>query len=104
MAKRIIRLTETQLTNLVKRIVQEQNKIGSFDDEHGWYDEEDRKINSDDFGDDYDEEEFDDFESLHSKHGKDTKWFSPSDGKKMFDSNKEKTKKPFRVRTRRNND
>ena len=101
MAKKIIRLTERQLTNLVKRLVQEQNKIGSFDDD--WYDEEDRKTNPDDFGDDYDEEEFDEFEPLYSKHGKDTKWFSPSDGKKMFDTYKEKTKKPMRVRTRRNN-
>ena len=113
MAK-IVRLTESDLTRIVKRVIEEQ-RIASFDDEMGWYDEEDEPVNPEDFGDDYDEEEFDEFEPMHAKHGKDTKWFEPSPkgmrsygssftGKDIFNKHREHTGKPFKVRTRRSMD
>ncbi len=108
--KRIVRLTESDLTRLVKRVIKEQKKIGSFDDEIGWYDEEDRPVSPKDFGDDYDEEEFDEFEPMQAKHGKDTRWFADDSfgkelsGKELFNKYREKTGKPMRVRTRRSMD
>ena len=83
-----------------------KNKIeskfyGSFDDEHGWFDEHDRQHKGD-FDYDYDEEEFSDYESLMNKHGKNQRWFGPKDGKMFFDKYQEKFGgKPFRVRTRK---
>jgi len=60
------------------------NKMfGSFDDEHGWFDQSDRE-HSGDFDFDYDEEEFEDFPSLMAKHGKNQRWFGPNDGEKFF--------------------
>lgn len=58
-------------------------------------------------GDDdmYDTEEFDDFESYNERYPMDKedspRWFKGSSGKKMFDSYREKTGKPFKVKTRR---
>ena len=50
-----------------------ENKFyGSFDDEHGWYDNSDRAHHGG-FDFDYEEEEFPDFQSLMSKHGKNQK-------------------------------
>lgn len=75
--------------------------FGSFSDDHGWYDESDRKY-SGDFGFDYDEYEFDEFDNLMDFMGKgkhNQKWFGPNDGKKYFDMYKEKMGGPFRVRT-----
>jgi hypothetical protein len=73
--------------------------IGSFDDEHGWFDEMDRQIDPDTF-EDYDEEEFHDFPSLYNKHRHNQKWFAPREGEKFFDIYKKKFgDKPFRVRT-----
>jgi len=114
MAK-VIRLTESDLTRLVKRVIKESKRIGSFDDEMGWYDEDDMPVNPEDFGNDYDEEEFDEFEPMHAKHGKDTKWFQDSPkgmssygstytGKDMFDTYRKNTGKPMRIRTRRSMD
>ena len=80
-----------------------ENKItnkmfGSFDDEHGWFDQSDRE-HSGDFDFDYDEEEFEDFPSLMAKHGKNQRWFAPNDGEKFFNQYKDKFGgKPFRVR------
>jgi hypothetical protein len=76
-----------------------RNKMfGSFDDEHGWFDQSDRK-HSGDFDFDYDEEEFEDFPSLMVKHGKNQRWFAPNDGEKFFNQYKDKFGgKPFRVR------
>ena len=76
-----------------------QNKIfGSFDDEHGWFDNLDRAHNDFDF--DYDEEEFSDFDSFMSKHGKNQRWFAPNGGERFFNQYKEHYgDKPFRVRT-----
>jgi hypothetical protein len=75
--------------------------IASFDDEHGWFDDIDRQSHPDALSD-YDEEEFSDFESLMSKHGKNQSWFSPKDGERFFKSYQDKFGgKPFRVRTPR---
>ncbi len=75
--------------------------IASFDDEHGWYDDIDRPSHSDVFSD-YDEEEFSDFDSLMSKHGKNQSWFAPKGGDKFFKLYQDKFGgKPFRVRTPR---
>ena len=72
--------------------------IGSFDDEHGWFDEHDRVTHPDDL-EDYEEEEFHDFPSLLSKLGKNQKWFAPNDGETFFNRYKDKFGgKPFRVR------
>jgi hypothetical protein len=75
--------------------------MGSFDDEHGWFDEHDSLVHPDDL-EDYDEEEFHDVDSLLAKHGKNQKWFAPMDGEKFFKSYQDKFGgKPFRVRTAR---
>jgi len=77
------------------------NMIGSFDDEHGFYDEYDRQYTGD-FDFDFDEEEFDDFDSFDAKYGGKQRLFAPGkEGKKFFDMYKEKFGKPFRVRTPR---
>ena len=76
-----------------------RNKMfGSFDDEHGWFDQSDRK-HSGDFDFDYDEEEFEDFPSLITKHGKNQNWFAPNDGEKFFNKYQQLFGgKQFRVR------
>ena len=87
---------------IVKRVMNENKKFGSFDDEE-WYDDNDSRFNNSEFDDmEFDDEEFDDFDNLQSKHGHDTKWFGKGDsGRKMFDTYKDKHKKPFKVRTKR---
>jgi len=78
--------------------------MGSFDDEHGWFDEHDRQVHSDDL-EDYDEEEFHDFPSLMDKHGSNQIWFDKEHGDKFFNRYKDKFGgKPFRVRTARDMD
>jgi hypothetical protein len=86
-------LADNKIKNTIK------NKMfGSFDDEHGWFDQHDRE-HSGDFDFDYDEEEFQDFPSLMSKHGKKQRWFGPNDGETFFNKYQEKFGgKPFRVR------
>jgi hypothetical protein len=76
-----------------------QNKMfGSFDDEHGWFDQDDRQ-HSGDFDFDYEEEEFDDFPSFIERHGDNQRWFDPKGGEGMFNKYKENFgDKPFRVR------
>ena len=76
--------------------------IGSFDDEHGFYDQDDRQYTGD-FDFDYDEEEFDDFDSFDSKYGGKQSMFDKGEkGKVFFDRYKDKFGgKPFRVRTPR---
>jgi hypothetical protein len=75
--------------------------MGSFDDEHGFYDEYDRQYTGD-FDFDYDEEEFDDFDSFDSKYGGKQRLFAQGEeGKKFFDLYKKRYGKPFRVRTPR---
>lgn len=86
--------------------VEEQEKnpskyFGSFDDEHGWYDDSDRQ-HTGEFDFDFDEEEFDEFDPFYEKFGDKTKWFASGDeGKKFFDLYKGKYKKPFKVRSRK---
>jgi hypothetical protein len=98
--KKVIRLTESDLTRIVKRVIKE-SKYGSFDDEE-WYDEEDRSFDPKGFEDfDFEEEEFGDFGDLEKKHP-DTKWFGKGEhGKKMFDKYREVKGNPFKVRRRR---
>jgi hypothetical protein len=76
-----------------------QNKMfGSFDDEHGWFDQDDRQ-HSGDFDFDFDEEEFSDFPSFIERHGENQRWFDPKGGEGMFNKYKENFgDKPFRVR------
>jgi hypothetical protein len=75
--------------------------MGSFDDEHGFYDEDERQYTGD-FDFDFDEEEFDDFDSFDAKYGGKQRLFAPGEeGKKFFDMYKEKFGKPFKVRTPR---
>ena len=72
--------------------------FGSFNDEHGWFDNIDSPY-SGEFDFDYDEEEFQDFPSLMSKHGEKQRWFGPNDGETFFNKYQEKFGgKPFRVR------
>jgi hypothetical protein len=86
-------LADNKIKNTIK------NKMfGSFDDEHGWFDQSDRE-HTGDFDFDYDEEEFEDFPSLMSKHGKNQRWFAPNDGEFWFNQYQQKFGgKPFRVR------
>lgn len=75
--------------------------FASFNDDHGWFDERDRNFGGD-FDFDYDEEEFDEFEPMFKKYGKDQRWFAPGEeGKKFFDAYKNKFGGPLRIRTRR---
>ena len=64
--------------------------FGSFNDEHGWYNQDDEDFKGK-FDFDYDEEEFDDFPSMYEKFGDKTRWFSPGErGQKLFDMYKKK--------------
>ena len=75
--------------------------FGSFSDEHGWFDQDDR-AHKGDFDFEYDEEEFEDFPSMYEKIGKNQRWFAPGkEGQRYFDIYKEKFGSPFKVRTRR---
>jgi hypothetical protein len=74
--------------------------FGSFSDNHGWYDQDDRDYTGD-FDFDYDEEEFDDFSSMYDKFGDKVRWFSPGErGQRLFDIYKKKYG-PMKIRTRR---
>lgn len=79
--KRTIRLTEADLTRIVKRVIKEQSEMkskGILGHNDSWYDEDDNSVNPDDF--DFDEEiEFgpDDFEEYIShteKHHPENRW------------------------------
>jgi hypothetical protein len=76
-----------------------RNRIfGSFDDEHGWFDDKDRQF-TDEFDFDFEEETFPDFDSLMSKYGDKQSWFAPHDGQKFFKIYQDKFGgAPFRVR------
>ena len=77
--------------------------IGSFGDEHGWFDDIDAPSQSDIFSD-YDEEEFEDLPSLNQKYGGKHQWFGKGEhGNRIFNQYKEKHG-PFKVRTRRKSD
>ena len=114
---RIVRLTESDLTRLVKRVIQETGRYGSFGnlkrkDFKGdeYYDDMDRPVKDIDIynigsDDDFDSEEFDDYESYREKYPEDDDdsptWFKGEMGKKMFDTYRNKTGKRFKVKTRR---
>ena len=101
MSKKIVRLTESDLVRLVKRVIKEQSeespkfkhRLGwKFDtdngDEEHWYDEDDRRIKNPDDFDDYDEEtEFgpDDYEEfINNLKDVKNKW-NPSFSKHYYD-------------------
>jgi hypothetical protein len=54
-------------------------------------------------GDDemFDTEEFETFKQLYDKYGDKQKWFGKDDGETFFNRYKEKTRKPFKVKTRK---
>lgn len=70
-----------------------------------YYDEEGRQAKSADIygiaGDDFDTEEFDTFQQLYDKYGDKQPWFHKTDGKRMFDTYRKMTGKPFKVKTRK---
>ena len=80
------------------------NKIfGSFSDDLGWFNEKDSE-HTGDFDFDYDEEEFDEFEPMYDKYGKNTSWFAPGEeGKKFFNTYKNKYG-PMKIRIKRDLD
>lgn len=112
--KKIVRLTESDLVRLVKRIIREGDTYASFgnprrkdfggdeyiDIETDQYadDEELYNIGSDD---DFDMEEFDDYESFNEKYPKRRSLSGPM-GRQMFDKYREKTGRPLKLKTRRN--
>jgi hypothetical protein len=99
--KKVIRLTESDLMRIVRRVISEGEKFGSFDNKE-WRDKNDKLVKLKDDEDYENEEEFPDFKSLDSKHGKNTKWFPSGErGEKMFDTYKDKHQSPFKVRTKR---
>lgn len=72
-------------------------------DGYGWYDSNDYEY-SGDFDFDYDEEEFDDFDDFYSKYGRSQKWFQKGpEGKRIFDTYKDKFGGPFKLRKRKPN-
>jgi len=99
--KKVIRLTESDLMRIVRRVIKE-SKYGSFDDKE-WYDEDDRLTNVDDMGVDFDEKKYHTFDDLDLEHPKNN-WFKGDSGRETFDLYKDKHKSPFKVRTRRNRD
>jgi hypothetical protein len=70
-----------------------------------YYDENDRAAKDFDImgigGDDFDTEEFDTFQQLYDKYGDKQSFFNKRDGEKMFNTYREKTGKPFKVKTRK---
>ena len=70
-----------------------------------YYDEMDRPARDSEIygigGDDFDTETFDTYGQLQDKYGDKQKWFGGPSGERMFNSYKEMTKKPFKVKTRR---
>jgi hypothetical protein len=80
----------------------EDDMFMSIDDEHGWYDKNDRQYKGG-FDFDYDEEDIDSYDDLVSKYGDKQRWFKPeSDSdKNLFNAYKDKYQKPFKVRKRK---
>jgi hypothetical protein len=90
----------------------DEDMYGSFgnmkrDDYKGdnYYDENERRVRDSELygiaGDDFDTEEFDTFQKLYDKYGDKQRWFDKTSGEKMFNIYKEKTGKPFKVKTKR---
>lgn len=114
--KKIVRLTENDLIRIVKRVINEE-RYGSFgnlrrkdfrgdewvrDDNRHMGDEEIYGISDDD---EFDTEEFDDYESYRGKYPDDEnspRWFGKGEGgKQYFDAYRQRTGRPFKVKTRR---
>ena len=71
-----------------------------------YYDENERQVRDSELygiaGDDFDTEEFETFQKLYDKYGDEQPFFRKSGGgEKMFDLYKEKTGRPFKIKTRR---
>jgi hypothetical protein len=71
-----------------------------------YYDENDRPAKDFDImgigGDDnFDTEEFETYQQLYDKYGDKQKWFGGTSGERMFNLYKEKTGRPFKVKTRK---
>jgi hypothetical protein len=71
-----------------------------------YYDENERQVRDSELygiaGDDFDTEEFETFQKLYDKYGDQQPFFRKSEGgEKMFDLYKEKTGRPFKMKTRR---
>ena len=71
-----------------------------------YYDENERQVRDSDLygiaGDDFDTEEFDTFQKLYDKYGDKQPFFRKSGGgERMFDMYKEKTGRPFKIKTRK---
>ena len=99
--KKIVRLTESDLVRLVKRVISEGERYGSFGDNEKWVDMDTDQYSDDDMNDDdFDTEEFNDYESFHEKHPK-RRALGGDMGKAMFDTYKEKTGKPLSIKTRK---
>ena len=114
--KRIVRLTERDLSRIVRRVINEE-KYGSFgnlkrkdyrgdqyvDDYDRYVDDEELYGISDD--NEFDTEEFDDFDSYSKRYPEEDEdsplWFKGKQGRTMFDKYRETTGKPFKVKTRR---
>jgi hypothetical protein len=119
--KKVVRLTETDLARLVKRVIEEQ-KYGSFGnfkrkDKEGddWVDDNDRYVRKSEelygLGDpeEFDTEEFDDYDSYREKYSDEDentpRWFGKGEtGRKIFDTYREKSGRPFKVKTKRQRD
>jgi hypothetical protein len=71
-----------------------------------YYDENERQVRDSDLfgiaGDDFDTEEFETFQQLYDKYGDKQPFFRKSGGgERMFDIYKEKTGRPFKIKTRK---
>jgi hypothetical protein len=71
-----------------------------------YYDENDRPAKDFDImgigvDDNFDTEEFETFQQLYDKYGDKQKWFGGTSGERMFNLYKEKTGRPFKVKTRK---
>jgi hypothetical protein len=91
MAK-IVRLTESDLTRLVRRVIKESKYI-SHKNLGKWMDDRDVPVNADGipgFDTDYDEEEFDDYGSFAEKHPERTFHYDWGGGEEIFNKYREK--------------
>jgi hypothetical protein len=119
--KKVVRLTESDLVRLVKKVIEEQ-KYGSFGNPRKkdfkgdeWIDDKDRYVKKSEelYGlndpEEFDTEEFDDYESYREKYSDEDenspRWFGKGEtGKKIFDTYREKSGRPFKVKTKRQRD
>lgn len=117
--KKVVRLSENDLIRIVKRVINEE-RYGSFGnlrrkDFRGdeWVRDDDRYMGDEIEGIDddnvFDTEEFDDYETYSKRYPEDIedspRWFRDDrfgpGGKSLFDAYRNKTGRPFKVKTRR---